>query len=97
MIYVLFGFFAGLACSFWVRKVHKLEAPLRIMLLVSVIGMLGISLVLDLENIFVFTIFLSINGIGIMGFVPGIVEAGIERLDHENLVTTVLFMFATWW
>ena len=54
MIYVLFGFLAGLACSFWVRKVHNLESPLRIMLLISVIGSLGICLVLDLEIIYVF-------------------------------------------
>ena len=42
MIFVLSGLFAGLCCSFWVRRVNRLDAPLRLMLLLAVIGMLGI-------------------------------------------------------
>ena len=42
MIFVLSGLLAGLCCSFWVRKVNRLDAPLRLMLLLAVIGMLGI-------------------------------------------------------
>ena len=91
MIYVLFGFLSGLAGSLWVRRVHNLGPILRLMLLIAVIGLLGICLVLNLEIIYVFGIFLAAEGIGIIGFMPAAIEACIERLDHENLVTTTLF------
>ena len=61
------------------------------MLLVAIIGLLGLCLVGNLEIIYVFGLFIAVEGVGIIGFVSPLVEAAIERLDHENLVTTTLF------
>lgn len=42
IIYVFAGFLSGCACTYWVRKVHKLGAPLRLTLLIAIVGILGI-------------------------------------------------------
>ena len=94
LILVLCGFITGIACSFWVKKTHRLEAPIRSIPLTAIVGLLGICLVLRLETIWIFGIFLAITGTGIIGFMPLAIEASIERLNHENLVTTVLFTCA---
>ena len=91
LILVICGFIAGIGASLWVKKTHTLEAPIRTIPLTAPLGLLGICLVLRLEIIWVFGIFLAITGIGIIGFMPLAIEASIERLNHENLVTTVLF------
>ena len=94
MIFVLSGFLSGFICSWWVNKVHRLEAPLRTMLLIAVLGLLGLCLVESLEIIYVFGILIAVEGVGIIGFVSPLVEACIERIEHENLVTTTLFTLA---
>ena len=73
------------------KQTHKLEVPIRTVPLTAIVGLLGICLVLRLESIWIFGIFLAVTGIGIVGFMPLAIEASIERLNHENLVTTVLF------
>ena len=67
---------------------------MRTVTITAVIGLLGVCLVLNLGIIYVFGIFLALTGIGIIGFMPLAIEAAIERLNHENLVTTVLFTLA---
>ena len=94
MMYVMFGFAGGIICTYWVRKVHNLGHPLRCMLIIAVIGILGITIVAGYEMIYVLGVMLAIAGTGIIGFIPAAVEACIERLDLENLNTTILFTFA---
>ena len=67
---------------------------MNIMLLIAVIGLLGLCLVRNLEILYVFGLFIAIEGVGILGYVSPLVEACIERLDYENLVITILFLLA---